>query len=241
MTTKRVTSGHKSPTTLAASNPSDFGKNLFNARQRLSWTRPHLASLTTKLVSNGVHENTIYNIEKGKTSGSLEIQRVLKLVISKELKCDYPWEDKDQLLNKKSLVEFITDSDVVSRIDHTIAVSSELKVVPPDSFVGPLFDRNSYLRITTAAELEQLLKDNEQILTAMGKTCYDDPTLRMPFVPRGVSIGLLHVVLLLQKHGLKTLIAFLAKHSLDGKANPQKRAQAIKQAYDLARRSLKRK
>lgn len=233
-----VTISHKLVTTHASRNVSDFGKNLLRARNLLSWTRSYLASKTVPLVPKGVHENTIYNIEKGITPGSLEIQRVIKEVITAELKRDYPWDDGDKPLDKNSLAEFLRNSEVADRIDHAVATAANLRVVPPESFLDMILDRASYLGTTTVSEIEGLLKQNEQILTAFGKLCYANGLARSLFVPRGFCIGALQGVLLVQKNDFKTLVEFVKKHGLDQKTNPEKRARSIKRTYELAKKEL---
>ncbi|MGH7955366.1 MAG: helix-turn-helix domain-containing protein, partial [Gloeomargaritales cyanobacterium] len=69
MITKSVTSGHNQATIHKEASP--FGKELLKARHKLSWTRSHLSK------KSKVHENTIYNIEKGKTTENFETRRIL--------------------------------------------------------------------------------------------------------------------------------------------------------------------
>ena len=121
MTTKSVTSDHKLATSRKEVSP--FGKELKKAREKLKWTRKHLNEETMPEVgSKGVHENTVYNIEKGNTAGNLETQRVLTKIIDAEHKTRfghlYPWDGETEIITKKSLVEFINRFEVEIKL-HT--------------------------------------------------------------------------------------------------------------------------
>ena len=241
MANKPVTTSHKAVTRHAARKPSDFGTNLSRARRRLLWTRARLASRAKDANQCGVHENTIYNIEKGYTQPSLEAQHILTEAITAALGCDYPWEDNAKLLNKTSLAGLITASHLAARIDHAIAFANKLEVLPPESFIDPLLARASYVGLKDPAEIEGLLKENEQLVTAFGTLCYKNGIARSPFVPRGLCIAALEAILVLQKNDPANLLEFVRKYGLDRKANPRERAKAIHRTYQQAKQALKLK
>jgi hypothetical protein len=191
-----------------------------------------------------MHWNSISNIETGKTD-NLASRRIIKEAIDaghrKEFGCPFGWVEESQVekslsLDKKSLLQFVKDSELVDRIDRTIVAASETRAMPADSFVEPYLERLFRIGIRTLPELEAELRRREAVLTIFGVCCFEDPCLRLPFVPQGIGIAALHVMCLLDRGGVEEVAKYLGQESFDKKRNPGERARHLKKAYDKARK-----
>ena len=164
MTHKSVTSNHKKITRRTKKEPSEFGENLWNARENLlRWTQKHLSKETRKFGEKEIHYNTIYNLENGNSKGSKETRRVLEKTITAALSREYPWKDDGDTINKNSLAKFIKDSALVNRIDHDFskAKNSALRVVFSEDFADFFVKRMHLVNIKTIQALEEQLNSNE--------------------------------------------------------------------------------
>lgn len=236
MGNKIITSHHKPVTSHTKTEPSEFGKNLLKARDKLSWTQKRLSKETQSFGSKEIHYNTIYNIENGITAGSKETQLVLKKTITTALGYPYPWEDDGETLNKSSLAQFIKDSALLNRIDHAISKTKKpaLRVVFSEDFADFFVERMRLVKIKTIHALEEQLKQREDILTKFGVCWFKSPMNIMHFVPRGISISFLSNLLVLDKVGVKGLAKFFEQHRFVKDRNPRMLARGVKAVYDEA-------
>jgi hypothetical protein len=143
---------------------------------------------------------------------------------------------KKLLLNKKSLAKFIKNSPLVSRIDQAIAVGNKLRLISPDSYIEFYLERISHVGLKTISEIERHLKEREQTIKNFAISCNKNPMLQQPYLPHGVCIASLQVLLLLEKGSVKALKDFLVEHRINKRANPHKMTRALKAAYDEAQK-----
>ena len=236
MTHKSTTSTHKHITSRAKRVVSEFGRNLLKARNKLDWTQAKLSQESRRHGSKEIHYNTIYNIETGTTSGSKETVRVLKKTITAELGCVYPWDGESEALNRDSLITFINNSHLVSEMDQVIADIYNVRLVPPESYAEFILERLLHVGIKTTSEMEQHLKKRKETMRKFVGACHKRPVLRQTHLPRGVCLGNLQILLLLENNGVRKLQDFLEENRIAKNANPLEMTRALKASYKEARK-----
>ena len=234
--------GHKKHQ-IDAEDPTFFGKEVIHARNKLSWTQEYLAEKSKRST------NTIGNIETGKRP-SKETRRVIMEVINTEhvLKFGVPFswritdENKILALNKESLLKFIDDSYLVSRIDQDMALIYKVRLVPPHSYIEIILERILHAGITAIPQIEKHLRDKEYTIKQFALACFENPILRRQDLPKGSCIGTLHALLLLENRKEEVLRVFLEEKRHNIQVTADELVKALVGAYNkMPKREVRRK
>ena len=187
-------------------------------------------------------KNTIGNVWRV-ICANVTTRDYIKTAIDKEFQKQFGkpfnWTDEEeaetkQSLEMRSLTDFINKCPVLGRIDNGISAKTGLEVLHTDRFVEIYLDRMQFLGLKNISEIEPMIKPREQFIIAFGIHYDSNRKFRLGFVPRGCGIGILQVMLFLEKVGVEGFEKFLEKHRFDKKENPHELAYFYKTLYEKA-------
>jgi len=209
--------------------PTKFGQELRTEREALNLSMVALSELTKPHHPKGVHENTIWGIENGRSPGSPAIRRVLNHVLSLERK-----NKSEGGLSLNSLSSFIKESRMLQRIEFAVSHSKdpEWGIAFSEDWTAFFLKRLKLLEISTLAALEELLQEREAHLKKFIIRWFNDPINVLTFVPRGISISFLSNIVVFEQKGVEGLEAFLKDHRFSPTRDPKKLAQTTKLIHE---------
>jgi DNA-binding XRE family transcriptional regulator len=233
--------GHKPATSADLAEPVQFAQKVIEARRLLNWTQEDLADKAD------VSKNTVGNIERALTD-NLRTRGKIEDAINEghlaKFGTTFKWTADDaspigDRLDGRTLSAFISQSELVNRIDRAIGRAVDMEALPELSFVHVYLERTLNIGITSVSELQNHIEQRERMLVKFVICCFEDREIRPQILVKGMGIAALHVILFLERKDTKGLHVFLKEHALDKTANLPRRVERVQGAYKKAQRLVK--
>jgi len=136
-------------------------------------------------------------------------------------------------VEKRSLAEFIKESDIVHLIDARVAKATKLRVVSSDTFIETYAARLIDVGIRTIGEIDQLLRQRSEVLvTFVTRWFLGSISNKQSLIPEGIGISFLCWAIALDRANSREFVEYVKKHGFNKERDLREVARSLERAYN---------